>query len=378
MTVTNAGAEPVTVTVMSRVYGPPRSQLARERSLVWTQPEILDDPAMCGLGCVLGKISDDGHGGRLLQQWMGRFATTAHSERLGPKNLLDEFAAQQGVPVEQWDLDALPFTITGVHNRVDLRGPDHCGELRVSFASVHPIYRPFHLIFLFRQPAYDGDVSPGGAAHCTATAQRWATLSELEGDALRQAVHAEVAAAFIGERLLVAETVEFTISPWEWRQWFLFESFEPLLPWQFDNRPLFQTVDTPRLNQPGPERDAFLAWVVGNAAAIDARQIEIPELFRSPSARANQGVPWVPLELVGVDEAVLATYPDLRRKLEIVGCPACHTADAEFVQTLPSRMFSPFYDKELDARAEHLAALANGAPAPAPFGPLQPEPVLPP
>lgn len=373
---TNPGDAALAVTAAVHVFGAPQSDLARERSLAWTQPEILDDPAMCRLGCVMRAIAADGHGGRLFQQWMGRFATTAHSERFGPKQLLDEFAAQQGTPPEQWDLDALPFTITGLHNRIDLRGGDHCGELRASFASVHPIFRPFHLIFLFRQPAGPDDLSPGGVAHCAATAQRWAALSRLEGAALVQAVHAEVAAAFVGEKFLVAETVEFTISPWEWRQWFMGDNPDPLLPRIFDNRPLFQTVDIPRLNAPGPDRDAFLAWVEANAADIDARRIEIPEQFRSPSARLNQGVPWVPLDLTGV--AATASYPDVRRNLEIVGCPACHSADAEFVQTLPSRMFSPFYDKELDARADHLAALANGAAAPAPFGPLQQDPVLPP
>lgn len=376
--VTNAGDATLTVTAAVHVFGPPRTELAHEQSLAWTQAEILDDPAMCRLACVMSTIAADGHGGRLLQQWMGRFATTAHSERLGPKQLLDEFAAQQGTPPDLWDLEALPFTVTGVHNRIDLRAADHCGELRISFASTHPIFRPFHLIFLFRQVARAEDLSPGGVAHCAATAQRWAALSLLDGAALAQAVHAELSAAIAGENFLVAETVEFTISPWEWRQWFFDDNPDPLLPRIFDNRPLFQTVDIARMNEPGSERDAFLAWVSENAAAIDARQLEIPEPFRSQSTRANQGVPWVPLELTGVDPAVLAAYPDLRRNLEIVGCPACHTADAAFVQTLPNRTFSPFYEKELDARALHLAALANGAAAAAPFGPLQPGPVLPP
>ncbi len=378
LTLENPGPDELTAEVSLLDYGPAPPSVLHERSLAWTQPEILDAPEMCRLGCLMAKISEDGHGGRLLRAWMDRFATTAHSERLGPKQLLDEFAAQQGTPPEQWDLDLLPFTLTGAHNRIDLRRDGHCGELRVSLASTHPIFRPFHLIFLVRQAAAPADRSPAGVSHCAAAAHRGAALSLLEGPALHAAVLAELAAGLQGSAFLAAETVEFTVSPWEWRQWFPGPSPapEPGLTLVLDNPPLFQTLDIPRLNTAGPDRDAFLAWVADNAAALDARQLEIPEPFRAPSARVSQGVPWTPLDLDGLDPGLLQQFPQLRQHLEIVGCPACHTADAEFVQTLPSRTFSPFYDKELDARAEHLAAMARGdAPQP-PFGPLQPGPVL--
>ena len=74
---------------------------------------------------------------------------------------------------------------------------------------------------------------------------------------------------------------------------------------------------------------------------------------------------------------MLRDFPDLRGNIEIVGCPACHSADAEFVQTRPDRTFSPFYDKELDARAAHLLTAHAGEGADVPFGPLQEAPVLP-
>ena len=76
--------------------------------------------------------------------------------------------------------------------------------------------------------------------------------------------------------------------------------------------------------------------------------------------------------------AVLDRFPDLRRNLEIVGCPACHATDAPFVQTLPDRSFSPFYTKELDARSTALLARSRGLADVPPFGPLQSAPVLPP
>ena len=61
------------------------------------------------------------------------------------------------------------------------------------------------------------------------------------------------------------------------------------------------------------------------------------------------------------------------RALGMIGCPRCHTDDADFVQTGIDRRPSPFYDRELDARAARLDELAgDGWPSPAPFGPLQP------
>jgi hypothetical protein len=367
--VDNPGPDPISVTLELRDHGPAPPPLLRERSLVWTQPALVDDPTACRLACVLAAISADGHGGALVRQWFDRFATTLHSERLGPRSLLDEFATQAGPDPTTWDLNNLPFIVTAVHNRLDLRTAEHCGELRLSFASTHPIFRPFHLIFLFAQPPVPADISPSGALHCAATALRWARLGELPEPEFLAA-----AAALIAERVtladfLAAETNEFTIAPWEWRQWFLVD------PQTLDNRPLFATVDIPRLNAAGPARDAFLAWAEANADALINRRLLIPEEFRSPSARANQGTPWVPLQLTPTLDAA---YPALRRNLEIVGCPACHATDAEFVQTLPNRTFSPFYAKELDARALHFQGIYTGAATSPPFGPLQPDPLLPP
>ena len=268
----------------------------------------------------LAAVADDHHGGRLLQQWFVRFATTPHSERLGPQQLLAEFAATQPGPPETWDLAGLPFIVTAVHSRLDLATPERCGELRVSLASTHPIYRPFHLIFLFAQPPVPGDISPGGALHCTATALRLARLGQLADAEFFAAALALRDERVRPENFLAAESVEFTISPWEWRQWFLGASVDdPMLPRSFDDRPLFQTVDTPRLNQPGPDRDNFLAWVSANADAIDQRRILIPDTFRPLSARLNQGVAWVPLQLPPDLEQA---RPTLRKNLEIVGCPA--------------------------------------------------------
>jgi hypothetical protein len=357
----------------------------RERSLAWTDAALLDDPHTIGLGRVLAPAAErlGTSPGAVLNAWLRRFATTAHSERAAPARLAEELALTLGADVEAWDVDRAPFRVTGVHNRTDLMqagAAPHCGELRVSLASTAPLIRPFHALFLFRQPAGDGDRAPPGsdapgALTCAATALRWAALSDVDDDAFRAGARALLEEALTAPRFLMIETVELTVSPWEWRQWAP-DGDGPGAA--LENPPLFQQIDTEAVNAPGTLREAFLAFVEQNAAALDARALLIPERFRPRSRRVTQGVPAVPLDLSGVSPATLAAFPELRRHIEIVGCTACHTADAEFVQTREDRTFSPFYTKELTARGALLAEiLRHGRPA-IPFGPLQADPVLPP
>jgi hypothetical protein len=346
--------------------GAPVPPAVRERSLVWTASAVVDDPDVVGLGRVLAAIAPDHHGGLMLDAWFRRFATTLHSERAGPAQLADDLALTYGDDPASWDLDALPFKVTGVHNRLDLadRGGG-CGELRVSIASTHPTYAPFHMLFLFRQEPGEDDVGPDGAVHCLATARHWARLAALSDDDFVISANVLLDEVLVRERFLLAESVELTVSPWEWRQWTASADGE------VDNPPLFQTVATPMLNEAGALRDDFLAFVAENAEGLASRTTPIPSGFRAQSARVPPSVPAERLDLTGLDPAILAAYPSLAGRIEIVGCPTCHTSDANFVQTNVDRTFSPFYERELDARGARLDAMQTGKSVPVPpFGPL--------
>jgi hypothetical protein len=360
--------------------GGPAPPAIVERSLFYSDAALLDDPAGPQLARVLRIIAPDDHGGRLFDAWFRRFASTAHSERAGPVQLLDAFAAAHGGDPASWDLRQLPFKATGVHNRIDLAllsAGGHCGELRISYASTDPIYQPLHLLFLFRQPLAPGDVAPDGRVTCAATARRWLALSGADAAGFSAMRAAFLDEALTRERFFMAETVEFTVSPWEWRQWVKVPDPSGQLPFVLDNQPLFETAEPSFLNPAGPLRDDFLAWVAANAAKLAARRIEIPERFRAPSTRVVQGPPRPPLSLDGLDPGVAAAYPTLRQQIEIAGCPTCHTTDADFVQTRPDRTVSPFYMRELEARRAHLDALARSEAMQPPFGPLQADPKLP-
>lgn len=357
----------------------PLPVVAIQASLFWSDAGLVDDPAVVSFAGLMRLASDDGHGGRLLADWFHRFATTAHSERALPAQFIDEVERAQGADPSRWDLSRLPFVITGVHNRIDLallEPGGHCGEFRVSAASVDPTLQPFHMLFLFRQPL-EADDTVASRVTCEGTARRWAALSTTSGAALDAASRAAFARALTAANFLLVETVEQSLSPWEWRQWVKVPGTSGL-PFVFDNPPLFQQLDVERLNTPGPLRSDFLGWLSMNAGAADARGLAFPERFRPPSVRAAAGVVRAPLSLAGLEPQLLTRYPQLRQHLELVGCAACHTADAEFVQTRADRAISPFYAKELEARAQHLARLARGDAPRAPFGPLQATPALPP
>ena len=350
-----------------------------DHSLFWTDAVLLDDPQVISFAKVMATIAADGHGGKLLDRWFRRFATTMHSERALPAQFLDGVVLAQGADPTQWAMGGLPFKVTGVHNRVDLADltvGGHCGELRVSVASTDPTLQPFHMLFLFRQPAQADDADAAGV-HCIGTARRWAELSLLEGAALQNAVKLRWIEGLTGARFLLAETVEETLSPWEWRQWVKSPDLDA--GFVFENPPLFQQVDVDRLNDAGTLRDEFLVWVRDNAAALDARRVLFPEKFRAQSVRVPPaGVSRKPLSLAGLDGPVAAQFPQLRQEVELVGCAVCHTADADFVQTRPDRSVSKFYEKELIARERHLEKLLRGERPKPPFGPLQANPVLPP
>jgi hypothetical protein len=355
-----ATAGEVTLTVWSR--GAPLPVVTRDRSLAWFDSAILDSDV--SFAKVMSAISTDAHGGGLLDKWFRTFAAGPGAGRATFAQFLDELAVTQGNDPTKWNLATLPFKVTGIHNRVDLASAEattgHCGELRVSIASTHATFSPVHFIFLFRQPPRADDVTPDGVAHCRGTARMWSRLSALDDAAFRAAAKQLLATTLTRERFLLAESVELSLSPWQWRQW----AFDAA--GNVTNPALFQTIDVARVNAPGATRDAFLAAVTTNADAIAARTWPVPAMFRSAVAEVQ---PNSKAPLVDLPPALPAALP---RALGMIGCPRCHTDDADFVQTGVDRKPSPFYDKELDARAARLDALGRGELVPPPpFGPLQ-------
>src|SRR6185503_12249355 len=127
-----------------------------------------------------------------------------------------------------------------------------------------------------------------------------------------------VTAGITHERFLLAESVELTISPWQWRQWL------PDGAGGFVNPPLFQTIDVERVNAVGPTRDAFLAAVRENAGAIAARTWSVPADLRSRVAEVQPNAKATLPDLAPLTDT-LAMYPELPRAIAMVGCPRCHT-----------------------------------------------------
>jgi len=330
------------------------------RSLAWTDEAIVDDPEVVGLSRVMTPAAD-GHGGALLDEWLRTFARTAHSERPALADFADHLRSIHGDDPASWSLDALPFRVTAVHNRLDLRNDVHCGELRVSLNVTDSLYPFIHFLFLFAQEPTDLDRSFTGTLHCEDTAFRWARLTTPAETAFFAEARALLDRALTAPNFLLAESLERTVGTWEWRQW------TPEAG-ALSNPPLFQTVDVERLNTAGADRDALLSWIEAEADAIAARRAPIPTHFAPRSARATEGVPRPELSLEGLDPAVDAEAVALA--LDTVGCPGCHARSPTFLQTNADRSFSPFYDDELAARARALDSFRTGQPAEIPFGAL--------
>lgn len=348
------------LTVWARGNAVPAAR--RERALAWFDPALLDDTTIISPARVLDTIARDGRGNVLLDRWFRAFAVGPGAGRATFQQFLDRIATTQGADPATWDLRALPFRVTGVHNRVDLARGDDCGELRVSIASTDATFSPLHLIVLFRQVQADDDVTPDGAIHCRGTARRWARLGALDGAQWTAAARAAIDAGLTRDRFLLAESVELSLSPWQWRQWV------PDSNGGLANPRLFQTIDVARVNTAGTVREQFLLDVVANNAAIAARTWRVPDPYRATTAEVQPNA-----KATLVDLSPLAVDPALPQALGMIGCPRCHTDDADFVQTSVDRVPSPFYDKELTARGVRLDALTRGAwPGDAPFGPLQP------
>jgi hypothetical protein len=344
------------------------------RSLVWTQTELLDDTELLSLATLMAAASGLDNGGLAFDWVLREFGRTEFSLRSDQTLMAEELAQELGPDPSTWDLAKAPFKLTAVHLRIDLAADEHCGEFRVSLSTTHATIQPFHMIFLFRMPREVGDVD------CRGMAIRLARLSEMSEPEFLAAAKTLIGEHVRSDRFIVFESLEFTFSPWEWRQWQRVENTSPdvtALPYLFENPPAFQAVDVAGLNPTSARRDAFLDWVEANAADIDQRRFLIPVEYRTRNPVSVSGIPRVPLSLAGVSSEIRAQYPNLRQNLEIVGCAACHTADAEFVHTTAERTFSEYYKKELDARELFLDGMVRGTHTPPPFGPLQSNPVLP-
>jgi hypothetical protein len=137
-----------------------------------------------------------------------------------------------------------------------------------------------------------------------------------------------------------------------------------------ENPPLFQTVDIGAINAKGSLRDDFLAWVAANADDVEARRILVPARFELPSARATEGVPRPPIDLTGLDPMLAPRSEAIGLALDRVGCPGCHERSPTFLQTSPDRVFSAFYEAELEARRTALDAFREASTTRPPFGAL--------
>jgi len=363
--------------------------VSEDHSLEWLPGnQVIDTTSLVGFKRMMGLISEDGHGGRLLEQWLSSFDPAGGPSRPGPAALLSQIQADQGTDPAQWDMDLVPFAISSVQNRIDLRDDaTSCGTVRVVLTSTGDFENALHLNFLFKQVPVPLDYTPAGTLSCAFTALRWVRLSA-GGATWLDSLYLQLEASLRRANFLHIQSSEKigAETDYEFREWVLATNTDTATAAQLPNllvsRPMFQAVDTERLNLAGPDRDAFIAFVTSNAESLAARTAVIPEAFLAVATRAD-GLTWVPLDLTGVPTTTLDALPQLRQQIEIVGCNGCHTSNSGtlLVHSRSSggnRAHSPFMGAELSAREQALLDLAVSVPQSQNYGPLQANPVLPP
>jgi hypothetical protein len=323
----------------------------REPALLVDEPETL--MALEGAGFSLGRVlGAPGESGQALMA-SPRYALLADTTAAD----IAEFAAGAPTNSPRHPFDARwlssprsHFELTGVVNRLDRRRfePGTCGEARLVYRLVlvpegrPPTRLPMTVNVRIPQPR------PAGAADCAKVAAAWTELARENDDAgptrgaervtallraLPPAAHVETNLQSIhvpSTKRDMDDTGEYTLRTFK----IVGDRLEP--------EPL---LDTPRLELGEAEKDALLAWVRENVAAIDQGTAVLPERFlatravsTSPRglARASNrffsrllGDPERAFAGLSLEKNAVATSPRLlMRRLDEMTCVGCHQSRA--------------------------------------------------
>lgn len=347
-----------------------------------------------GMHGVLNALSDDGHGGRLLAHWLESFGQ-GDDPRTGPAGLLAKLKADFGDNPAQWQMAMLPFRGVTIDNRIDLMdGATHCGEVHYVLTSTAAGFEQLNFNFRFLQVPQHGDRAPTDAKtlHCMETARDWAKIGQPvtqdSGDPTDERL-TEVLTRMNFKSVQTSEALG-TSGDWQFREWVRQRNPDDatvaVLPSVFTPILLEHTVNVAAVNTAGATRDAFLAYVTQNAAALTARRASIPAEYLARSSRLQENA-WTAhtnekVDLTGVDAAILQANPTLRPSIEVVGCAGCHGASSTAVHARTTGLTtglneSEFLRLEIAERLAFLKKLQVGPMPVQPFGPMQGS-VLPP
>jgi hypothetical protein len=213
------------------------------------------------------------------------------------------------------DLGNLGFQVTSLSNRIDLAGPNDCGEARITYAFATGLTDRRHRMTIIVELG-----QPDDGAHCAATAAKWVALSKLSGDALRTAVLAIYAPLLAPEHVNQVRTNEFLVgpmtntfpqTPWELREWHI-----------GSDGALHLALSKQALDPNVVDQVEFTNWVASNVGAIRAQTVKVPEQFLAvTSSEDGSRISLVPDPTTGVSDFTTESA------LNQLACAGCHTTE---------------------------------------------------
>ncbi len=323
------------------------------KSVLLRDPTVVDDPTY-SFASVMTRLSGQSDPGAFVTAWLGQIGTdvTVSGRTVPARTAAGVFLAQLPHRADgTFDVAQLGFQPTALANRIDLAGPNDCGEARITYALASGAtdrQDRMTVIVELKQPD-DG-------AQCATTARKWLALSSLSGSALADGARAIylplLAPAHLGqvrtnEFLVGAATDPAQATAWQLREWHL--GADGLL----HLATLAQAVD-PQLAQ----TDAFATWATANASAILRGGATVPSSFLALSATEDGSR----IQLAADPTGQISTA------LNQQGCAGCHTTETNTAFAQVAERFagsgraeiSEFLRNELPRRSNHLLVVAAG------------------
>jgi hypothetical protein len=324
-----------------------------ERSVLVREPTVVDDPAFA-FPTVMSALAGTSDASPFVERWWAQLGAdvTIDGRTAASRAPAAAFIAQLPRRADgHLDLAQVGFQVTSLSNRIDLAGPNNCGEARITYALAGGLSDRRHRMTIIVELG-----QPDDGAQCRTVAQRWVALSKLSGADLVAALKAIYAPLLTPAHLNQVRTNEFLVGPdtgtpptpataWELREWHLGADGD-----------LHLALSRQAVDATAATTDAFLAWAQTNQAAISAGVAQVPADFLAVTSSEN-----------GSRISVLG-LPDVEVALNKTACAGCHTTEtnsafahvAERFQGGGRAVISDFLRQQLPLRARNLSRVAAG------------------
>ena len=334
----------------------PGSVIDADRSVLIRDPQVLDSPQFA-FGTVMKLLAAGQDPAVFVDNWLQQIGdtTSASGKTANARPTAGHFVnfTMPRLADGRLDLDQIGFQVTSLSNRIDLAGPNDCGEARITYALKGGITDRRHRMTIIVELK-----QPDDGAACATVARKWVELSNVTGSTLRGLAEAIYLPLLAPEHLGQVRTNEFLVGrqsvnmkqmPWELREWHM--GYDGQLHLALSKQAIDPTV---------VDAVPFRVWLTQNSDLIQAQKVIIPEGFLAVTSSED-----------GSRINLNAQTPDdslAEQSLNQMACAGCHTTETNSVFTHVAERFdgtgrakiSEFLRKALPTRAQNLWKISLG------------------